>query len=223
MSINQTKIFIPTCQKCSGILNITINPLNFSIEYSCPNNNLHNDKNIYFKTFERFYLKEKELKNCSDCLINLENSEFFECEICKKIFCCRCHIKDIQENGHKYKVNNYTNNRCRIHYNDLTEYCFNCNKNICISCSTSVEHTNHKTIYYRNCMPSDNDIENLKIKIKEKSQFYEKLIEKLDEWSQKFSLKIEELKQNLKDEISLLEKIIFNYKKISEIIYILRI
>ena len=213
MSINQTKIFIPTCQKCSGILNITINPLNFSIEYSCPNNNLHNDKKIYFKTFERFYLKEKELKHCSDCLINLENSEFFECEICKKIFCCRCHIKDIQENGHKYKVNNYTNKRCRIHYNDLTEYCFNCNKNICISCSTSDEHTNHKTIYYRNCMPSDNDIENLKIKIKEKSQFYEKLIEKIDEWSQKFSLKIGELKQNLKDEISLLEKIIFNYNK----------
>jgi len=213
MSINTTKIFIPACQKCNGYLNITINPLNFSIDYFCTNNNLHKDKNIYFKTFERFYLKEKELKHCSNCLICLENSEFFECNICQQTFCCRCHNKDIQVNGHKYKDNNYTNNRCKIHYNDFTEYCFNCNKNICISCLKSAEHINHQIVYYHNYMPSDNEIENLKIRIKEKSEFYEKLIKKIDDWNQKFNLKLEELKQNLKDEISFLEKITFNFNK----------
>ena len=214
MSFNSNKIFIPTCQKCNGFLNIKINPFNFSIEYDCKNFNSHRDKNIYFKTFERFYLKEKEIKYCSNCLIVLENSEFFECDICKKIYCCICYINDIQKNGHKFKENNYTNNRCPIHYNDLTEYCSNCNKNICISCSMSVEHQNHKVNYYHNFMPSDKDIENLKIRIKEKSNFYEKLIKKIDEWNQKINQKIQELKQNLRDEISLLKKIVFNFSSI---------
>ena len=211
MSIDSTKIVIPTCQKCNGFLNISINPLNFSVDYSCKYNKSHKDKNIYFKTFERFYLKENKLKQCSNCLNILENSEFFECDICKKNYCCKCYIKDIQENGHKFKENNYTSNRCPIHNNDLTEYCSNCNKNICISCSMSVEHKNHKIICFRNSMPSDKEIESLKIRIKEKSNFYEKLIKKIDEWNRKITQKIKELKQNLKDEISLLEKIIFNF------------
>ena len=211
MSIDSTKIVIPTCQKCNGFLNISINPLNFSVDYSCKYNNSHKDKNIYFKTFERFYLKENKLKQCSNCLNILENSEFFVCDICKKKYCCKCYIKDIQENGHKFKDNNYTSNRCSIHNNDLTEYCSNCNKNICISCSMSVEHKNHKIICFRNSMPSDKEIESLKIRIKEKSNFYEKLIKKIDEWNRKITQKIKELKQNLKDEISLLEKIIFNF------------
>jgi len=212
MSFNSTKIVIPTCQKCSGFLNIKIIPSNFSIEYECKNYNSHKDKNIYFKTFERFYLKENELKHCSNCEIILENSEFFECNICKKTYCSQCYIKDIQENGHKYKDNNYTNNRCQIHNNDKTEYCFNCNKNICISCSMNDdEHKNHRVIYYHNCMPSDKEIESLKIKIKEKSTFYEILIKKIDEWNKKMTQKIEELKQNLRDEISLLKKIVFNF------------
>ena len=208
---NLLKIVIPTCQKCSGILNIKINPLNFSIEYDCENNESHKDKNIYFKSFERFYLKEKGLKQCSNCLIILENSEFFECYICKKKYCCRCYIKDVQENGHKCKDNNYTNNRCPIHYNDLTEYCYNCNKNICISCTMSDDNKNHKIICFHNCIPSVADIKNLKVRIKEKSLFHENLIKKIDEWKRKMNQKIEELKQNLRDEISLLEKIIFNF------------
>ena len=211
MSIYPTKIFIPACQKCNGFLNISINPLNFSVEYSCKSNNSHKDKNIYFKTFERFYLKENKLKQCSNCLNILENSEYFECDICKEKYCCKCYIKDIQKNGHKYNDNIYMNNRCLIHNNDLTEYCSNCNKNICIFCTMSVEHKNHQIIYFHNCMPSDKEIENLKIRIKEKSHFYEKLIIKINEWKKKITQKIEELKQNLRDEISLLEKIIFNF------------
>ncbi len=211
MSIDSTKIVIPSCKKCNGFLNISINPLNFSVDYSCKCNKTHKDKNIYFKTFERFYLKENKLKQCSNCLNILENSEFFECDICKKKYCCKCYIKDVQENGHKFKDNNYTNNRCSIHNNDLTEYCSNCNKNICISCSMSVEHKNHKIICFRSSMPSDKEIESLKIRIKEKSNFYEKLIKKIDEWNRKITQKIKELKQNLRDEISLLEKIIFNF------------
>ena len=75
----------------------------------------------------------------------------------------------------------------------------------------SVEHKNHKIICFRSSMPSDKEIESLKIRIKEKSNFYEKLIKKIDEWNRKITQKIKELKQNLRDEISLLEKIIFNF------------
>ena len=214
MSNDKAKIVIPTCQKCSGVLNIKINPLNFSIEYVCENNKSHKDKNIYFKTFERFYLKEHILKQCSNCQIILENSEFFECDICNKKYCCKCYyIKDIQENGHKYKENNYKNNRCPIHNNDLTEYCSNCNKNICMCCMSD-EHKNHKVICFHDYIPFNIDVENLKIRIKEKSKFYGQLIQKIDEWNKENNnSKVEELKQNLRDEISLLEIIIFNFNK----------
>ncbi len=60
-------------------------------------------------------------------------------------------------------------------------------------------------------MPSLEDINKLKKKVKEKSEFTKKLIEELENWQKKINLKIEELKQNLKDEISLLEKIVMNF------------
>ena len=89
---NANKIFIPSCKECNGYINFTINPFNFSVEYKCEKNDSHNKRHIYFKTFERFYLKEKDLLTCSKCRLSLENSQYINCEICKQIYCVNCYI-----------------------------------------------------------------------------------------------------------------------------------
>ena len=204
-------IYYPFCKECNGFLNITIQPLNFSIEYECENNKNHKKSNIYFKNFERFYLKEKELIKCFKCHINLENSQFYNCEKCKNIYCGKCLLEDIKEPSHKHILNEKYHNRCLIHNNDFTEYCFNCKTNICIFCIKNGKHNNHNTQSFLNIMPSLINIENLKKKIKEKYHFTNDLIERINNWQQVINRKAEELKQNLKDEISLLEKILFNF------------
>ena len=204
-------IYYPFCKECNGFLNITIQPLNFSIEYECENNKNHKKSNIYFKNFERFYLKEKELIKCFKCHINLENSQFYNCEKCKNIYCGKCLLEDIKEPSHKHILNEKYHNRCLIHNNDFTEYCFDCKTNICIFCIKNGKHNNHNTQSFLNIMPSLIDIENLKKKIKEKYHFTNDLIERINNWQQVINRKAEELKQNFKDEISLLEKIIFNF------------
>ena len=201
------KLYLPRCPECDGILYIIINPFNFSINYICEKNNNHKKYHIYFKTFERFYLKEKILISCSKCHLNLENSQSFNCGICKKYYCCNCFIDDIQVNGHKNLIKNQINNRCLIHNNDFTEYCFNCKKNICIICARNCQYNNHIIKYFIDIMPSLQNIEKVKIKYNEKKIYLNSLIVKINLWQKEINKKIEELKQNLQDEISLLDKI----------------
>ena len=205
------KIYYPSCKECDGVLNIKIQPLNFSINFECEKDKSHNKNNIYFKTFERFYLKERNLITCSKCHIILENSKFFNCEKCKCIYCCDCYIEDIQINGHKNIVNNKNKNRCDIHNHDLTLYCFNCLKKICIFCLKNGEHNNHNTKGFAEIMPSSSDIENLQNRIKQKSDYTNYLIKKINDWKIAINKKVEELKQNLMDEKALFEKMILNF------------
>lgn len=60
------KLFYPYCKEnnCGGVLEIVIND-NFSVDYKCSKNPMHKKENIYFKTFERFYLKEKKIDKYS--------------------------------------------------------------------------------------------------------------------------------------------------------------
>lgn len=210
MSIkNQIEVYVPTCQECKGVLSIIIKPLNFSIEYICEKDKSHTG-NIFFKAFERFYLKEKQLKFCSKCQLSLENSESFSCDDYKCFYCSKCYIEDIQLNGHK-NTNNYKNYRCLIHNNDFTEYCLDCKKNICFLCAKNGEHKDHSTKCFTQVMPYSKDIDNLKNIIKEKTILINKLIKKIDNWNSNINQKIKELKQNLQDEICLFKKIILNY------------
>ena len=207
------KIFYPYCEKCNDLLEFEIEPLNFSIKYKCKNDEYHNKSNIYFKTFERFYIKEKELLKCFKCKINLENSEYYNCEECKNTYCNKCYFEDIIINNHKNSNQKENSNRCLTHRSDFIKYCSTCNENICIYCvKNDYIHDGHSIINYDTLMPSLEDIEKLQKKIKEKGQFTNELLEKIENWQQKINQKVEELKQNLKDEISLLEKIIMNFK-----------
>ena len=98
-----SKFYYPCCNEkdCDGILKIEINKKNFSINCICQKNSEHQKKNIYFKTFERFYLKEIKVKRCSKCGLNLENDLRYECKRCMKIYCGFCFVFDehIKENN----------------------------------------------------------------------------------------------------------------------------
>ena len=78
-------------------------------------------------------------------------------------------------------------------------------------CVKNGEHKYHTTLNFFGIMPSSNDINNINQRIIEKSSFYINLIEKIDIWKKEIIKKVEELKQNLRDEISLFQKIILNY------------
>ena len=67
-----TKFYYPICPEnnCNGVLLIKYINDNFSLDYECENNKSHQGKNIYFKTFERFYLKGREIIYCIKCLSN---------------------------------------------------------------------------------------------------------------------------------------------------------
>ena len=53
------KFFYPCCRmdNCGGVLEIKINENKFTLDYECEKNNTHKGKNIYFETFNNFYLK----------------------------------------------------------------------------------------------------------------------------------------------------------------------
>ena len=206
------KIYFPSCKECDGLLNITINPINFSVEYICDKCLFHYNKNIFFKTFERFYLKEQEIYECKKCDLNLEKSEFYKCEECKSFYCGKCCLEDIKNNNHKKIFYEKSINKCNEHNCNFYGYCVKCIKNICLLCLKENDiHKNHTIKYFSEIVPSLNDIENLKKSIKEKKNYYNNLIEKIDIWKKEVFRKAEQLKQNLKDEISFIEKIINNY------------
>ena len=212
MCKNENKIFLPKCKECEGFLTFTINPLNFTLNAECEFNKNHTYKNIFFKTFERFYLKEKEEYICSNCFKNLENTEIIKCEICNCIYCCKCYINDVQINGHKDITYIKNKNICNKHFSNFVGYCLNCKENICINCIKKDDtHINHKTEMFIEEIPNLKDVDNLNQNLLKKKIFYDNIIIKIDEWKTKILTKIEELKQNLRDEISLFQKIINNY------------
>ncbi len=71
---------------CNGFLTIDFNPLNFSISAKCSENSNHLIEKIYYKTFERFYLKEKKDLKCLQCGIIPKDSKFYLCTNCEKFY-----------------------------------------------------------------------------------------------------------------------------------------
>ena len=212
MNKNGNKIFLPQCKECEGLLSFTINPLNFTLKAECEFNKKHKYNNIFFKTFERFYLKEEEIFICSKCFMNLDNTEIIKCEICNCIYCCKCYSKDAQINGHKdisYIKNKYN---CYKHFSNFVGYCFNCKENLCINCiKKDTTHMDHETKIFIGEIPNLKEVENLNKNFQKKLMYNNNIIIKIDEWKGKLLSKIEELKQTLRDEISLFQKIINNY------------
>ena len=210
------KVYYPCCREnnCNGFLRFKIND-NFSIDYECDNNEEHKRNKIYFKTFERFYLREDTIVNCSKCNISLPNNYIFKCNICKNTYCNLCfkfdtHIKEDIVNL------NVLISSCSIHKMNLTHYCTDCNLNVCIYCiknDEDEEHEGHNIKSLLDYIPSITQINDLidSINLKEKSNI--ELIDKINNWEKKIISKAEELKKNLKDEIDFLKKIVFNFSQ----------
>ena len=219
MTNDQNKFYYPFCREngCNGLLNIKYDD-NFSIEYECDSNSFHKRKNIYFKTFERFYLKGKENEICSKCLSKLDNVSY-NCSNCYKLYCTLCFINDehIKKDINNLKI---SSKKCSFHNYNLTQYCNKCKQNFCFYCLINNENNiiknhykEHNFIDLKTLIPSKKDIINIINKIKKKSKFYEEIILLINQWERILISKSNQLKQNLRDEISLLEKIFTNYNQ----------
>ena len=62
-------------------------------------------------------------------------------------------------------------------------------------------------------MPTTNEINSFKERIKCKSEIFNKLIISINNWQEKLNKKIDKLKENLKNEITVLEKTFLNYNQ----------
>ena len=165
-----SKFYCPSCRinNCDGVLKIKINKNNFSLDYECDKNEEHKGKNIYFKTFERFYLKEINIDKCEKCCSVLENYIKYECKSCEKYFCSTCFI------FHKHFKQNINNiliksKKCKIHNANNIHFCKDCKKYLCNYCiKDNIKlHKEHNVENLYDLMPSKNKIEKLKKRIKE--------------------------------------------------------
>lgn len=212
------KFYYPYCKEegCEGILSLKFND-DFSLDSRCDKNKKHQKRGIFFKSFERFYLKERKIEKCSKCQNDLE-SDKYKCLKCQEIYCCYCfkfdeHIKNDIKNLF------ISTKRCKIHNKDIVQYCVNCEKYLCMYCSKNSTHINsdeeHEIQNLFDFIPCDFEIEieSVNHKIKKRKERYKELIKMLDEWVIKIQNKIEGLKKNLLYEIELMEKMFSNYNK----------
>ncbi len=207
--------YYPICREygCNGILEIKINE-DFTINCKCENNEKHFNKGILFKIFETYYLKKKEIQICSKCKQNLENNYKYKCLHCKNIYCKDCLPFDKHIKCDKNNLMIITG-KCQFHHpNQLIYYCFDCKKALCHDCINNTEkkpHENHKIKYIMDSILSNNKINSLFNMIEQKKLMYQKLIDSINRWQEELVKKINILKNNLKEELNLLEKMIYSY------------
>ena len=214
-------IIYPSCTKCEGLLNIVFNN-NLYLDFYCDKNENHKGEKIFFPTFEKYYLKEKDAR-CSKCNNNLLNKCMYEVKKNKEkkvgekeeiILCVDC----FQEEFENFKLDdahlNIRSNKCKLHDYNLNHYCIDCNKNICIFCIKEDEMGNHKNHNIENLedfIPTSKEIKDFQKKIKQKAEFYKELKYKINVWKNNIITKTEQLIQNLEKEIIILEKIIIKF------------
>lgn len=216
LKIDEDNCLFPICKEenCGGILRLEINDDKYDIKYKCEKNCEHKG-NLYYKTFERFYLRKIHFEKCSNCSIILETNSQYKCIECQKFYCCKCYSTDEHIKNDITKLNTFFK-ACPIHQTKLNDYCVDCGEEICIFCfkyKNENPHKDHKIIYLLNMMPSSNEIYSLKQKIKEKSKVYANLIFSIDIWKKKLNRKIELLKEKLMNEIIVLKKLFNNYSQ----------
>ena len=211
METNENKFYYPFCRNpgCGGVLKIKINRNNFSLDYECDKNKEHNGKNIYFKTFERFYLKEMTKDKCKRCNSFLENTLKYKCKSCQNYYCSACFIfhKHIKQNINNIKI---ISTKCNNHNANIMHYCIKCKKYLCNYCLKNKNtHQEHITKNLYNLMPSKQTINKIKNRIKE----YDEIMNDIDIWLKEFEQKIIRLKKNLIAEKELFQKLILNFNQ----------
>ena len=181
------------CPKCKEICKYEIN--NYKIKlYDCKNGHITNNIKLdEFKINQSIDISQIKCDKCKDKnKSNTFNNEMYICYECKMNLCPLC--KSIHNKNHSFI--NYDNKYyiCNKHNGVYTEYCNDCNIDICLSCSD--EHENHKIISYKDKIIN---IKNIRNKMNE----FENVINKL--------------KINIEEIINKLKKIIDNYNIIYNI------
>ena len=100
----------PCCQvnNCNSFIYFRINPYNFTIDYQCDKNPIHNGKDISYNEFMKFFKKMKfNTCQCFNCQSNILNDEIYNCNICKRVYCSECfmidnHLKEYIPNKNLY-------------------------------------------------------------------------------------------------------------------------
>ena len=72
---------------------------------------------------------------------------FYRCLICNTNLCTFC--KSNYDKNHIVINHDDINYKCNKDNKILTDYCYNCNKNICSTCAKSEEHKDHKIINFK--------------------------------------------------------------------------
>ena len=213
----QNKYYIPICREsgCNGYLEFDFDNKDFFIKYNCHKNNNHNSNNLYYETFEKFYLKEKYIPKCYKCNIFLENKDKYKCVECNKLYCISCFLSDMHIRKNWINLQIITN-KCSKDKNELTYFCKDCQQKVCPFCLRILKNYPHKKHEIESILdeiPSSYILNSLKEKILKKEKYYEKIFESLDEWLVELNKKIERIKENLRTEIRILKKIFFNYNQ----------
>ena len=143
------------CPKCYETCTYKIE--NYKIKlYDCINN--HITDNIKIKDFPSTQEIDISKIKCSKCPDknkgNSTDNEFYKCITCSKNLCLLC--KTIHNLDHyivKYELKDFI---CKKHKDFFIKYCKNCKINLCMICDQ--EHTGHKTIYFGDIMPNNDEL-----------------------------------------------------------------
>ena len=183
------------CQKCGENCRIKIHNYKLKL-FGCKNG--HEIDNILLNEFDNTQLINESKIICNNYnKINKSisyNRLFFKCLTCGQNLCPLCnktHNKshNIIDYDKKYYI-------CNIHNDLYISYCEQCKTNLCFQCEE--QHNNHNIISYRKIFPNINETK---------------------EEMEKFTTLIENLKNNIKQIITILNNTLFCIEKYYNINY----
>ena len=143
------------CPQCGELGKISIEDYKYEIS-KCKNS--HITPNIKVNELLDNLLIDKSKIFCDECKIKksqLEENDFYRCNLCQKNLCFSCKIK--HNKTHKIIKHEEKDFMCESHNEKYNSYCKNCNKNLCQKCFN--EHNNHDILNYANIIV-DNEINN---------------------------------------------------------------
>ena len=184
--IKSKEVICPICQE-----NILIKCDNFNITlYNCKNK--HKEESMSLNRFEETQKVDLSKIICNSCKernkSNIFNNEFYKCITCNINLCPLC----LKQHNQNHNIINHRNLNyiCYKHNEQFNSYCKQCCQNLCMSCES--EHDDHEIVYYGKLISNSEQI-----KLKEKE-----LRETIDKF-----------KENIKDIIKKLNKILENMEK----------
>ena len=223
-SLNKNDFFC--CPKCQERIMISLNPVNFKLSYNCENN--HKESNLDYNIFyQNRYLNRNCQRYCQQCKkVKLNNNKIINCNVCNMKICGACILKHKNMNKHENFGLIYNSiKKCPKHDIDISLFCKTCQKNLCSFCikknDEENEHNNHEIVNFSDLIPGENEIKNNELKLKQKINKNNSIINKLINWKEEMCSLIDEIIDKLNKD-KLINKMIiqnFNWKYLDYINY----